>query len=284
MRMLASLLNVIAQLAAGLLVLGLLVWLLQPKLLFRPFPEMVADPSSWGMNYEDVWLTTADGVRLHGWFLPAQPPVAQQRRPSPHTLLFLHGNAGNVSHRGASLAIFAALGLDVLVIDYRGYGQSGGSPSEIGLYRDAHAAWRWLTETRGVAATDIVVFGRSLGGAVATELAARVQPGALIVESSFADLRAMAQLHYPLLTRLAPLRYRFPSATYLAQVRAPVLVLHSPDDGVVPYEQGRALFASAREPKRFVDLRGGHNEGFMDSQPQYQRALAEFLDWRPASP
>ena len=281
MRMLASLLTIAVQLAAGLLVLALLVWLLQPKLLFRPFPEMIGDPSHWGMNFEDVWLTTADGVRLHGWFLPAQPPFAPQRRASPHTLLFLHGNAGNVSHRGASMAIFAELGLDVLLIDYRGYGQSEGRPSEIGLYQDARAAWDWLTQARGVAPADIVVFGRSLGGAVAAELAAQVQPGALIVESSFADLDAMAKLHYPLLTRLVPLRYHFPAADHLRQVQAPVLVLHSPDDQVVPYEQGRALFAAANEPKRFVDLTGGHNEGFLDSQPHYQRALADFLDWRP---
>lgn len=284
MRMLLSLLTIGAQLAAALLVLGLLVWLLQPKLLFRPFPEMVGDPSHWGMTYSDVQLTTDDGVRLHGWLLPAQPPFAERRRARLHTLLFLHGNAGNVSHRGASLQIFAALGLDVLIIDYRGYGQSEGKPSEIGLYRDADAAWRWLTETRGIAPADIVIFGRSLGGAVATALAARVQPGALIVESSFTDLTAMAKLHHPLLTRLVPLRYRFPSAEHLPQVRAPVLVLHSPDDGVVPYAHGRALYAAAREPKRFVDLVGGHNEGFLETQPHYQQALAEFLDWRTERP
>lgn len=284
MRVIASLLTIAAQLAAGLLVLALLLWLLQPKLLFLPFPEMVAEPSQWGMDYEDVWLTTADGVRLHGWLLPAQPPFAQQRRAKPHTLLFLHGNAGNVSHRGASVAIFAELGLDVLLIDYRGYGQSEGRPSEIGLYQDARAAWDWLTQTRGVAPADIVVFGRSLGGAVAAELAARVQPGALIIESSFANLDAMAKLHYPLLARLAPLRYHFPAADHLRQVGTPVLVLHSPDDQVVPYDQGQALFAAANEPKRFVDLTGGHNEGFLDSQPRYQRALADFLDWRPTPP
>jgi hypothetical protein len=279
MRVIASLLTIAAQLAAGLLLLALLLWLVQPKLLFRPFPEMVAEPSQWGMEYEDVWLTTADGVRLHGWFIHAQPPFAEHRRQSPHTLLFLHGNAGNVSHRGASLRIFAELGLDVLIIDYRGYGRSSGRPSEIGLYQDADAAWRWLTQTRGLAAKDIIVFGRSLGGAVAAELAARVQPGAVIVESSFTDVGSMAKLHHPLLTSVVPLRYRFPTVEHLPQVRTPVLVLHSQDDGVVPYDQGRGLFAAANEPKRFVSLVGGHNEGFLDSQPRYQQALAAFLDW-----
>ena len=274
-----GIMSLILTVIGSLLLLALLAWMLQPKLLFRPYPEMVGVPSDWGFAHEDVWLTTDDGVRLHGWFLPAA-----RRRPSPHTLLFLHGNAGNISHRSASIAIFAELGLDVFIIDYRGYGQSQGEPSETGLYRDADAAWRWLTGLRGVAAEDIVVFGRSLGGAVAIELAARVRPGALMVESSFTDVASMARLHHPLLTRFVPLRYRFPSARHLARVGCPVLILHSPDDGIVPFSHGRELFAAAPEPKRFVELIGGHNEGFLESQPHYQQALAAFLDWRPAPP
>jgi fermentation-respiration switch protein FrsA (DUF1100 family) len=263
----------------GLLLAGLLAWQLQSKLLFVPFPEMVGTPGDWGFEYEDVWLTTDDGVRLHGWFLPSP-----NRRAAPHTLLFLHGNAGNISHRSASVAIFRELGLDQLIIDYRGYGQSAGKPGEAGLYRDADAAWRWLTGSRGVAPADVVVFGRSLGGAVATELAARVRPGALIVESGFTDVPSMARLHHPLLARFVPLRYRFASAEYLGRVQSPVLVLHSPDDGIVPFAHGRALYAAAPGPKRFVELVGGHNEGFLDSQPHYEEALAAFLDWRPGMP
>ena len=277
--MLSGVLGTLGLLLAGLLLLGALMWLMQPKLLFRPFPDLIGVPSDWGLAYEDVWLTTADGVRLHGWFLPAA-----ERRAAPHTLLFFHGNAGNVSHRGASLAIFAALGLDVLIIDYRGYGLSEGRPSEVGLGLDADAAWRWLVDTRGVAPADIVLFGRSLGGAVATSLATRVTPGALIVESSFTDLMAMARLHHPLLARLIPLRYRFASRDALADVRAPVLILHSRDDGIVPFSEGEALYAAATAPKRFVALVGGHNEGFLESQPHYQQALADFIDWRPAQP
>ncbi|MCG6940036.1 MAG: alpha/beta hydrolase [Thiohalocapsa sp.] len=272
----------LAMLLGGVLTLllaGILVWLLQPKLLFRPYHEIVGTPSQWGLAFNDVWLTTSDGVRLHGWYLPAS-----RRRHSPHTLLFLHGNAGNISHRSASIGIFSALKVDQLIIDYRGYGQSDGTPGETGLYRDADAAWRWLTGVRGIAPADVVVFGRSLGGAVATELAARVQPGALIVESSFTDIESMARLHHPWLARLMPLRYRFPSAEHLARVHCPVLVLHSPDDGVVPFAHGRALYAAAPGPKRFMALAGGHNEGFLDSQPHYQQALADFLDWRAAAP
>jgi fermentation-respiration switch protein FrsA (DUF1100 family) len=274
-----GIMGILVTITGTLLLAGVLGWLVQPHLMFRPYPEIVAVPSDWGLQYEEVQLTAGDGVRLHGWFLPNP-----HRRPAPHTLLFLHGNAGNVSHRAASIAIFAELGLDQLIIDYRGYGRSDGNPSETGLYRDADAAWRWLTETRGVAPADIVVFGRSLGGAVATELAARVRPGALIVEASFTDVESMARLHHPLLAKYVPLRYRFPSAEHLARVRSPVLILHSPDDGIVPFAHGQALFAAAPGPKRFVELVGGHNEGFLDSQPHYQQALADFLDWRPAIP
>lgn len=268
-----ALATLLTLLTAGLLLVGSLAWWLQPKLVFRPFPEMVATPADWGMAFEEVWLRTADGVRLHAWFLPAPEP----REAGPGTLLFLHGNAGNISHRSTSLAIFRDLGLDVLVLDYRGYGRSDGRPDEQGLYRDASAAWDWLITERGLGAQEIVVFGRSLGGAVATELAARERPAGLIVESSFTDLAAMARLHHPLLAAFVPLRYRFPSIGHIARADCPVLVLHSPDDGIVPFEHGRALFAAAPEPKGFVELWGGHNEGFLDSQPGYQQALDGFL-------
>ncbi|MFP4495300.1 MAG: alpha/beta hydrolase, partial [Halochromatium sp.] len=193
------------------------------------------------------------------------------------------GNAGNVSHRGDSLRIFTDIGFDVLIIDYRGYGRSAGTPSEPGLYRDATAAWDWLTQVRGIPPEEIVIFGRSLGGAVATWLAARTSPAALIVESSFDRMQSLAAVHYPLLARLIPLRVAFPAVEQIGSVRAPVLILHSPDDEIVPVRLGRRLYAAAPQPKRFVELRGGHNEGFLRSQPQYQAALVSFLDQRSAS-
>jgi fermentation-respiration switch protein FrsA (DUF1100 family) len=258
----------------GLVVFGTLIWWLQPQLIFYPSRALASTPDDWGINYQDVQIGTDDGLALHGWWIPAARP----RSDPPQVLLFFHGNAGNISHRGDSIAIFSELGLDVLIIDYRGYGHSDGSPSELGLYRDADAAWRWLTQERGVPPNQIVLFGRSLGGAVATRLAAGTQPAGLIVESSFDHLASLARTHYPLLSRLVPLRYEFPVAEKLASVRCPVLVLHSPEDRIVPYQLGQRLFAAASAPKRFVRLSGGHNDGFLRSQPQYQEALAAFLD------
>jgi hypothetical protein len=257
-----------------------LLWLYQPRLLYFPMAGQVMTPADLRLAYQDVTIETSDGERLSAWLIPAPPG-------RPHrdlTLLFLHGNAGNISHRGDSLRIFADLGLDVLILDYRGYGRSTGSPSEQGLYRDARTAWDWLVQQHGVPPERIVIFGRSLGGAVAARLAGGIgmsdqaQPAALIVESSFADGAALARHHYPLLTAVIPLRFRFPAAEWIGRARCPVLILHSPDDEIVPESLGRALFAAAPEPKHFFALRGGHNNGFLASQPAYQHAIAHFLD------
>jgi len=272
--MLIKLAAILTHVLLGLLLAGILIWWLQPRMIFYPIRPLQSTPAEWGMAYEDARLTTEDGVALHGWLVPA----ARSRTAPPSTLLFFHGNAGNISHRRDSIAIFNDIGLDVLIIDYRGFGRSEGSVSERGLYRDAAAAWRWLTQTRGIPPEDIAIFGRSLGGAVATELAARTEPAALIIESSFDDLGSLAEEHYRLLSRLIPLRYRFPAAQHMAAVRCPVLILHSPEDRIVPHRLGQKLFAAASAPKTFVDLRGGHNDGFLRSQPQYQEALANFLD------
>lgn len=259
----------LVSLLLGLALLNGWMYLQQPVMTFYPHRELVATPADWGLAYDDVELSTADGVALHGWYIPH--PQATR------TLLFLHGNGGNISHRGDSIAIFHRLGLNVLIIDYRGYGRSAGTPSEQGLYEDAAAAWRYLTEQRGIAAADIVVFGRSLGGVVAAKLAAQARPGALILESTLSSGRDFAQAVFPLLSRLIVLRYDWDTAAHVAQVRSPVLVLHSPEDEIMPYRLGEKVYAAAREPKRFVALRGDHNGGFLLSQPQYEQALADFL-------
>jgi len=262
----------LATAALGLLILNGLMYLQQPRMIFFPSRALDATPADWDLAYEDVRLTADDGTALHGWFIP---------HPGAHrVLLFLHGNAGNISHRGDSVRIFHDLGLEVFIIDYRGYGQSGGEPSEAGLYLDAAAAWRHLTEVRGVAPRDIVIFGRSLGGAVAAQLASQVDAGGVILESSFSSARDAAQAIFPVLSRLVALRYRFDAAGALARTRSPVMVLHSPDDEIMPIALGRRLYEAARQPKRFVALRGDHNSGFLASRPAYEQALAAFVTGR----
>ncbi|MCG6862748.1 MAG: alpha/beta hydrolase [Chromatiaceae bacterium] len=256
----------------GLTLLNGFAYLVQPGMVFFPHSRLDTTPTDWGLDYEDVRLRTSDGVELHGWFIP--------RSGSQRVLLFFHGNAGNISHRGESVAVFHRLGLNVFILDYRGYGLSKGKPSEIGLYLDARTAWRHLIEKRGFQPSDIVVFGRSLGGAVAAKLASEERPGALILESSLSSARDVAGEMFPLLNRLVVLRFKLDAAQYVRDTHSPVLVLHSPDDEIIPFHLGRKLFDAAPAPKRFVKLRGGHNEGFILSQPDYERALGEFLQTR----
>lgn len=264
--------NTLFSLLTGLLLLNGMMYLLQPGMVFYPTPIISETPAEWQLAYEDVNIDTADGERLHGWYIPASDNHKQQP-----VLLFFHGNAGNISHRRASLEIFHQLGLNQLIIDYRGYGKSTGKPGEAGLYMDAMAAWDYLVDNKGFNTDRIIIFGRSLGGAVATQLASRVQPRGLILESSFSSARDVAQHTFPLLSHLLYLRYDFNSLERLPQVRAPLLMLHSPQDEIIPYESAEKLFKSAQKPKTFIQLRGDHNNGFYLSQPMYQQALADWL-------
>lgn len=260
---------VAASLYAALL---LAVYLGQEKLLYlpdQPSREIVATPREIGLDYETVWIVTADGVKLNGWYVEARRPRA--------TLLFFHGNAGNISHRLDSLRIFNELGLTVLIIDYRGYGLSEGKPSEAGTQLDALAAWRYLTEKRGVAPRNIVLFGRSLGAALAAWLAAEKQPGAVILESAFTSVPDLAADLYWWLPARRLARLHHATRDYLARVHSPVLVVHSREDEIIPYRHGLAVYAAAGQPKAFLPLRGGHNDGFLLTGNGYVRGLDEFL-------
>lgn len=258
-----------------LLLINAWLYVQQPSMIFYPIRNLEASPADWGLTYEEVSLKSSDGITLHGWYLPH--PSAER------TLLFFHGNGGNISHRGDSLQIFHRLGLNVLIFDYRGYGQSEGRPSEKGLYQDARVAWHYLRTEHGVSNRDLVIFGRSLGGTVAAKLASEVRPSAVIIESSFGSTRDVASELFPLLSHLTYLRYRFDADKAVRQIQSPVLVLHSPDDDVIPYHLGEKLFQVANEPKRFHQLKGNHNTGFLQSQPGYEQAIQEFLLQNPGS-
>jgi hypothetical protein len=257
-----------------LLLLSGWLYLIQPRMIFFPYRDLLATPVDWGMQYEDVQLQSEDGIALHGWYLPSTG--------SNRVLLFFHGNAGNISHRGESLAIFHRLGLNVLIIDYRGYGRSEGHPDEPGLYRDADTAWRYLRDTKGFSARQIIIFGRSLGGAVAARLTAQLepasQPGGLILESTLSSARDMARELFPLLSWITPLRFNFDTFESLKSIHCPLLVLHSPEDEIMPFEQGQKIFHAAKPPKTFHTMRGDHNSGFLLSQPEYEQALAGFIN------
>lgn len=245
------------------------MYLQQPSMVFFPVKALESNPGDWGYAYEDVVLTTTDDVSLHAWYIPHQGAT--------RTVLILHGNAGNISHRRETVAIFHEFGLNVLIPDYRGYGRSEGTPDETGLYRDAMAAWTYLINERGQHPAGVILFGRSLGGAVAAQLATRVRPAGLILESTFTSAAAMAHEVLPLLSRAIWLRYRFDTLGRIDRIECPLLLLHSPQDDVIPFEMGESLYRRAGSPVRFVRLQGNHNTGFLLSQPGYGRALAEFI-------
>ncbi|MDH3316937.1 MAG: alpha/beta hydrolase [Gammaproteobacteria bacterium] len=257
--------------------LCLAVYIFQARLVFLPSRAIAATPARVGLDYEDVWLEASDGVRIHGWYIPHRQPRG--------TLLFFHGNAGNIGDRLESIAIFHRLNLNVLIIDYHGYGKSEGSPGEAESYKDAEAAWRHLVEARSIPPENIVLFGRSLGGCVAAWLAARVGPAGLILESTFTSVPDMAAKVYPFLPVRLLARIRLDALASLANVRAPILVIHSAGDEIIPPAHGRALFDSAPEPKQFLQLRGGHNDGFLVSREIYLAGLSKFFqEIFPASP
>ncbi|MBT8136218.1 MAG: alpha/beta hydrolase [Gammaproteobacteria bacterium] len=267
MRTLFLLLGLAALLYAGI---AAYVWRFQGRFLYFPdIPtrQLQATPLDAGMPYEDVALTTSDGVALHGWYVPGR---------DTRTILFFHGNAGNISHRLESIAIFNRLGANVFIIDYRGYGRSGGKPDETGTYRDAQAAWDHLTVKRRIAPGDIVIFGRSLGGAVAAWLAAQVTPAGVILESTFTSVPAMAREVYPFLpSSLA--RIRYDTRSRIAAITSPLLLLHSDADETIPYHMSEQLLSAASRNARLVTLKGGHSDAHLVSGMHYFEALREFL-------
>ena len=196
-------------------------------------------------------------------------------------MLFFHGNGGNISHRGDSLYIFHKLKLNVLIIDYVGYGESEGVPSEQGLYQSADAAWEFLVSTKGIKEKNIIIFGRSLGGAVAVDLASRVKAGAVVLESTFTSVRDMVKIAFPRLSYFIYLRYSFDSMSKIKKFTSPLLLIHSPDDNVIPFELGVKLFQTATVEKKFLQLRGGHNDGFMQSISIYMPQLRTFSQSLP---
>ncbi len=264
-----AMLGFIATGLAAYIALVAIMYLTQSRQVYFPTSALVTDPAAHGMAYEDVWLGTSDEVRLHGWFVPADEPRG--------TLLFLHGNAGNISHRIDSIRIFRELGLSVLIIDYRGYGQSEGAPTEAGTYRDAEAALAYLRSERGIAADEVVVFGRSLGSAIAARLAATETVGALILESAFTRAVDLAADLMPWLPVRWILRFEYDTLDAVKSIHVPLLVIHSVGDEIVPFHHGRRIFETANEPKRFLEIQGGHNDGFLRSKAAYIEGLSAFL-------
>ncbi len=245
------------------------VWVLQPRLLYFPERKHDAAPDDIGLPYESVSITTADGVKIHGWYIPSER--------SRGAVLFCHGNAGNISHRLFFIELLNRMGMNTLIFDYRGYGWSEGKPTEEGTYRDAEAAWNYLLSEKKFKPGEIVILGRSIGGAIAARTAREHKPGALIVESSFTSVKDIGAEVYPFLPVRWLSRYDYDTLGFIRDVSCPVLVIHSPQDEIIPIHHGLSLYAAANAPKEFLEIRGSHNEGAVVSGKLYTDGIDSFI-------
>ncbi len=248
---------------------GWSLYFMQPTFLYSPVREVPYTPGELGLDFEEVVFESGDGLQLTGWYIPA--------KNSDFTVMFCHGNGGNMMHRLDSINIFYNLGLNCFIFDYRGYGNSQGKPSEEGTYLDARAAYKWLTEEKKVPPDNIIIFGRSLGGSIAAQLARQVEAKALIVESAFTSYVDIGRKFYPYMPVRWFARFRYNTIDYVKSVHCPVMIIHSRNDEVVSFDFGLELYEAANEPKEFVEILGSHNDSFLVSGDIYKKAWTKWL-------
>lgn len=249
------------------------------QFVFFPSKEITGTPADVGLHFEDVYFRAEDGTRLHGWFVPGR---------SDDTLVWFHGNAANISNRVYNILLLNRnLGLNVFIFDYRGYGRSEGKPSEKGMYMDAEGALEYLRSRDDIDTEKLILFGRSLGGAVAVDLATRHRTGnyvrGVIMESSFTSVKAMSRYMRPAFAFFLPthllVKSRFDSLSKIGRIQSPVMIVHGDRDDTVPIHMGRELFDAANEPKRFYTVKGAsHDDTPIVGGKAYFAALREFID------
>jgi len=270
---------------------GVTLYILQPKLLYIPVREVAYTPAELNLEFENIIFKSADGLRLNGWYIPAPLEAGTKTasvrvddsfltgpaESSQFTILFCHGNGGNMMHCLDSIDLFHDLGLNCFIFDYCGYGHSQGKPSEDGTYLDAEAAYKWLTEKKKIPPANIIVFGRSLGGSVAAHLAGKSQVGALVIESTFTSYVNIGRKFYPYMPVQWFARFSYNTVQYIKDVLCPAMLIYSRDDEIVPFEFGLELYEAANEPKKFVEIFGSHNDGFLMSAEIYKNAWTKWL-------
>lgn len=255
------------------LMLCLLAYCLQHKLVFQPHKGGGRiTPADIGLEFENLKFAVGPDVELHGWYVPA----ARQNEHSP-VVLFCHGNAGNLTHRLETVRLIHSLDCNLLIFDYQGYGLSQGTPSEAATYADVEAAWTLLVRDKKIEPERIILWGRSLGGAIAARCAQQHSPCALVLESTFTSIPDIGARMYPFFPVRLLCRLRYDTRRLLASIRCPLLVIHSPDDSVVPYVFGKQLYEAAAGQKAFLKIQGDHNDGFLVSEQQYTAGIKHFF-------
>jgi len=260
---------VFISLVLGYLILVGFVYIRQGIMIYYPTKEIAETPGNIGLDFEEIILKTEDNIDISAWYIPSENARG--------VVLFCHGNAGNISHRLDSIRIFHDLNLNVLIFDYRGYGKSKGSPTEKGTYLDAESAWGYLVNVKHVQPKKIILFGRSLGSAVAAEIALRHQARAIIIESGFTSIPDLGNKFFPYLPVRLISRFHYSTIDKVNKINIPKLFIHSPQDEMIPFEQGSRLFEKAAGPKEFLRITGSHNEGFLISGKDYIAGLNRFI-------
>jgi fermentation-respiration switch protein FrsA (DUF1100 family) len=244
---------------------------IENRFVFYPQSSFDLTPEELRLEYKDVYFNSGDGNSLHGWFFPLQTggPV----------ILFFHGNAGNISHRLENVRLLTERNLQVFIFDYRGYGKSTGNPSEKGIYVDGQAAYDYLVEKEHISPGNIVLFGRSLGGAVAIETALNRDARSIIVESAFASIKDMAKTTFPFNFLSSILPSHYDNLNKISEIGVPKLIMHGEEDEIVPFSMGKRLFEAAREPKFFYTIKGaGHNDTFTAGGEEYFENFVSFVN------
>ncbi|OHB54112.1 MAG: hypothetical protein A2Y07_05680, partial [Planctomycetes bacterium GWF2_50_10] len=238
---------------AAYLGIGIMIYFLQPRIIYYPIAEFAAQPADAGLEFEDVYIPITSAAKINAWYFPS---TSAQK-----TILFCHGNGGNISYYLEKAAMYNHMGLNCLIFDYQGYGKSAGKPSEQGTYDDAAAAYKWLVNVKKIDPSAIIVHGWSLGGPIAANLAASQKVAGLILESTITSAPDMACKIYPIFPARLLCRYKYDTAKYLANITCPVLVIHSPEDEIIPFSMGQKLFNLVKQPKQFLQITGSHNDG-----------------------
>ena len=241
----------------------------QSRYVYYPASDIVTTPAEAGLLYEDLMLEASDGIKISAWYIPAVNPGA--------TVLFLHGNGGNISHRLEFIEMFYSLGISTMIIDYRGYGKSEGAPTEQGTYLDSEAARDFLVSEKNIDPESIIFYGRSLGGPIAARLAGKYPPAALVLDSTFTALGDVGAKLYPYLPVRKFLKFKYNTIGYLKEVDCPVIVIHSISDGYIPFSHGQKLFEAVKGKKELVETGGDHNTNFMVSRQVYKSSIEDIL-------
>ena len=252
----------------GYLAIGTALYFLQPTMVYFPTDNIAQKPDERGLACENIYFANSDGTKLNGWYVPC--PGAKL------TILFCHGNGGNISYYLDKAVMYHSIGANCLLFDYSGYGKSEGKPSERATYEDVSAAYKWLVESKKIDPNSIILHGWSLGGPIAAKLAAEEQVRGLILESTFTSACDFASKIYPIFPARFFCRYKYDTVKYVENVKCPVLVIHSPQDDIIPYSMGLKLFQIAKNPKKFIEISGPHNEG-VSASANYEPAVTNWL-------